>query len=74
MVEIEVEGRKLNGVKGASSHYKLITHHIPTGKKLAKPYWYWAVSIEGSPYVSIKEIARCGKDIRKAHEEREGKE
>ncbi len=70
MAEIEFEGRKLNMVKGVGSRIKLITHHIPTGK-LVEPYW--AVSIEGSPYLGIKDIVKSGEVAKKLHEEREGK-
>ncbi len=72
MAKIELERRKLNMVKGPTSHYKLITTHL--GRKIAKSYWYWAVSIEGSLYVRIKDIVDSGKLAQEAHEERENKE
>ncbi|HEC64733.1 MAG TPA: hypothetical protein ENI23_05540 [bacterium] len=60
--------KDFNIVKGASSHYKLIKTSI-TGDNLKEPYW--AVSIEGSPYVGIKDIVNCGTKVKESYQERE---
>ncbi len=59
---------KFNIVAGASSRYKLIKTSI-NGDNLAEPYW--AISIEGSPYLGIKDIVDCGKKAQEAYQERE---
>ncbi len=61
--------KEFNIVKGASSRYKLIKTSI-TGHNLEEPYW--AVSIEGSPYLGIKDIVDCGKNAQESHQERKG--